>query len=122
MKMTKQTDQPQMVDNKPEFKDNASVVTVQDWVSKAETLWALKTVSENFSFRASDGLTELFQRMFPDSHIAQHMTMSRTKVAYMIGYGLGPYFFQKTIDDILRSTNTYHTIHIDKTTTAQVKK
>ena len=46
--------------------------------------------------------------MFPDSHIAQHMTMSRTKVAYMIGYGLGPYFLQKTIDDILRSPNTFH--------------
>ena len=50
------------------------------------------------------------------------MTMSRTKVAYMIGYGLGPYFLQKTIDDILRSPNTYYTIHIDETTTAQVKK
>ena len=34
------------------------------------------------------------------------MTMSRTKVAYMIGYGLGPYFLQKTVDDILRSPNT----------------
>ena len=92
MKKTKQTDQPQMVDKKPESKDNESVLTVQDQVSKAETLWALKTVSENFSFRASDGSPELFQRMFPDSHIAQHMTMSRTKVAYMIGYGLGPIF------------------------------
>ena len=60
--------------------------------------------------------------MFPDSHIAQHMTMSRTKVAYLIGYGLGPYFLQKTIDVILRSPNTYYTIHIDETTTVQVKK
>ena len=60
--------------------------------------------------------------MFPGSHIAQHMTMSRTKVAYMIIYGLGPYFLQKAIDDILRSPNTYYTIQIDETTTAQVKK
>ena len=60
--------------------------------------------------------------MFPDSHIAQHMTMSRTKVAYIIGYGLGPYFLQKIIDDILRSPNTHYTIYIDETTTAQVKK
>ena len=122
MKKTKQTDQPQVVDKKPESKDNESVLTVQDQVSKAETLWSLKTVSENFSFRASDGSPELFQRMFPDSHIAQHMTVSSTKVAYMIGYGLGPYFLQKTIDDTLRSPNTYHTIYIDETTTAQVKK
>ena len=84
--------------------------------------WALKTFSENFSFRASEGSPELFQRMFPDSHIAQYVTMSKTKVAYMIGYGLGPYFHQRTIDDILRSPDTYYTIHIDETTTAQVKK
>ena len=77
-----------MVDKKPESKDNESVLTVQDQVSKAETLWALMTVSEIFLFRASDGSPELFQRMFPDSHIAQHMIMSRTKVVYMIGYGL----------------------------------
>ena len=111
-----------MVEKKPESKDNESVLTVQDQVSKAETLWALKTVSENFSFGASDGSPELFQRMFPDSHIAQDMTVSRTKVVYMIGYGLGPYFLQKTIDDILRSPNTYHTIHIDEKITAKVKK
>ena len=86
-----------MVDKKPESKDNESVLTVQDQVSKAETLWALKTVSENFSFRASDGSPDLFQRMFPDSHIAQHMTMSRTKVTYMIGYELGPYFFRRQL-------------------------
>ena len=42
-----------------------------------------------------------FKGMFTDSHIAQHMTMSRTKVAYMIGYGLGPYFLQKSIDDMI---------------------
>ena len=65
-----------MVDKKPESKNKESVLTVQDQVSKAETLWALKTGIEDFSFRASDGSLELFQRMFPDSHIAQHMLMS----------------------------------------------
>ena len=39
----------------------------------------------------------------------------------MIGYGLGPYLLQKTIDDILRSPNTCYTIHINETT-ASVKK
>ena len=48
MKKTKQPDQPHMVDKKSESKDNESVLTVQDQVSKAGTLWALKTVSENF--------------------------------------------------------------------------
>ena len=41
-------------------------MTVQDQIMKAESLWALKTASENFSFRISDGVPELFQKMFPD--------------------------------------------------------
>ena len=76
-------------------KDTKSVMTLQDQIMKAETLWALKTASENFSFRVSDGVPELFQKMFPDSTTAKHMTMSRTKVSYMISHGLGPYFQQQ---------------------------
>ena len=98
------------------------VLTLQDQILQAETLWALKTAHENFSFRASDGLPELFQRMFGDSAVAHSMTMSRMKMSYLIGHGLGPYFLQKTIDDILKSSDPYYTIHFDETTTAQVKK
>ena len=48
-------------------KDTELVVTVQDQIVKVETLWALKTASENFSFRASDVIPQLFQKMFADS-------------------------------------------------------
>ena len=105
-----------------ECKGSESTLTVQDQVLKAETLWTLKTASDNIPFRTTDGIPELFQRMFVDSTIAQHMTMSRTKVSYMMGYGLGPHFLQMTVDDILSSPNTYYTIHFDGTTTVQVKK
>ena len=37
-------------------KDTESAMTVQDQIMKAETLWALKTASENLSFRVSDGI------------------------------------------------------------------
>ena len=57
-------------------KDTESVMTVQDQIVKAETLWVPGTASENFSFRASDGIPQLLQKMFLDSTIAQHMTMS----------------------------------------------
>ena len=97
-------------------------MTVQDQIMKAETLWALKTASEDFSFRVSDGVPELFQKMFPDSTIAKHMTMSRTKVSYMISHGLGPYFQQQTVEDIQRVPNTYYTLHFDETTNVQNKK
>lgn len=103
-------------------KDVENVLTVQDQIVKAETLWALKTASENFSFRVSDGVPELFQKMFPDSTVAKHITMSRTKVAYMIGHGLGPYFKREIVDDIQRFPSTYFTIQFDETTNAQMKK
>ena len=96
-------------------------MTVQDQVSKAETLWVLRQSVKTFHPEPRMVHLSYFKECFPDSHIAQHMTMSRTKVACMTGYGLGPYFLQKTIDDILRSPNTYYTIHFDETTTAQVK-
>ena len=40
----------------------------------------------------------------------------------MIGHGLGPYFLQKTVDDILNTPRTYFTLHFDATTTLQIKK
>ena len=50
------------------------------------------------------------------------MTVSHTKVSYVISHGLGPCFLQKTIDDILSSPDTYYMIHFDQTTTSQIKK
>ena len=40
-------------------------MTVQDQIMKAETLWALKTASENFSFRVSDGSTRVISKDVP---------------------------------------------------------
>ena len=49
------------------------------------------------------------------------MTMSRTKVSYMISHGLGPYFQQQTVEGIQRIPNTYYTLHFDETTNAQIQ-
>ena len=93
-----------------------------DQICKAEALWALKTAKDDFSFRASDGFPQLLQRMCPDSEIAKGMKMSRTKVSYIIAYGLGPYFLQKTVDDILNTPRTNFTLQFDETITSQIKK
>ena len=55
--------------------------------------------------------------MCPDSEIAKGVKMSRTKLSYVIGHGLGPYFLQKTVDNILNTPGTYFTLHFDETTT-----
>ena len=60
--------------------------------------------------------------MCPDSEIAKGVKMSCTKVSYVIGHELGPYFLQKTVDDILNTPGTYFTLHFDETTTSQIKK
>ena len=96
-------------------------MSLPDQICKAEALWALKTAKDDFSFRASDGFPQLLQRMCPDSEIAKGVKMSRTKVSYVIGHGLGPYFLQKTVDDILNTPRTYFTLHFDETT-SQIKK
>ena len=97
-------------------------MSLPDQICKAEVLWALKTAKDDFSFHASDGFPQLLQRMCPDSEIAKGVKMSRTKVSYIIGHGLGPYFLQKTVDDILSTPGTYFTLHFDETTTSQIKK
>ena len=78
-------------------------MSLPDQICKAEALWALKTAKNDFSFHASDGFPQLLQRMCPDSEIGEGVKMSRTKVSYVIGHGLGPYFLQKTVDDILNT-------------------
>ena len=84
-------------------------MSLPDHICKAEALWALKTAKDDFSFRASDGFPQLLQRMCPDSEMAKGVKMSRTKVSYVIGHGLGPYFLQKTVYDILNTQNLLYT-------------
>ena len=94
-------------------------MSLPDQICKAEALWALKTARDDFSFHASDGFPQLLQRMCPDSEIAKGVKISCTKVSYVIGHELGPYFLQKT-DNILNTPRTYFTLHFDET--SQIKK
>ena len=84
-------------------------MSLSDHICKAEALWALKTAKDDFSFCDTDGFPQLLQRMCPDSEMAKGVKMSRTKVSYVIGHGLGPYFLQKTVDDILNTQNLLYT-------------
>ena len=97
-------------------------MSLPDQICKAEALWALKIAKDDFSFCASDGFPQLLQRICPDSEIAKGVEMSRTKVSYVIGHGLGPYFLHTTVDGILNTPGTYITLHFDETTTSQIKK
>jgi hypothetical protein len=56
-----------------------------------------------FSFRSSDDIVGLFHRMFPDSLIAQKMSLGRDKMGYSIRFGLATYFNDQLMDLALKS-------------------
>jgi hypothetical protein len=68
----------------------------------AEILWTLKVVANHFSYNSCDGLSELFVAMFPDSEIAAKFSLGYDKVRYVLNFGLGPHFYQKLVDSLLR--------------------
>jgi hypothetical protein len=71
-----------------------------DQVTKAEILWALKSVQQGFSYKNSDETGKLFRSMFPDSKLAEKFSIQHSKMSYIISHGLGPYFHDRLIEDI----------------------
>ena len=104
MKTVKDTDKGQSsLLDKSKADHGEETMSLSDQICKAEALRALKTAKDDSSFCASVGFLQLLQRMCPDSEIAKGVKMSHTKVSYVIDHGLGPYFLQKTVDDILNT-------------------
>ena len=64
---------------------------INEQVTSAEIVWALETIATRNSYR-SGANNNLFKTMFPDSQIAAKLEMGRTKLAYLITFGLAPYF------------------------------
>ena len=73
-----------------------------------ETRWALKIVMMHASCRFSLNLNELFMVIFPDSDIAENFKMSKTKVSYMIVYGIAEYFHCSLLSLLRKSQLLHH--------------
>lgn len=97
------------------------VWTVKDLTAKAEIVAAMWFCSGNTSFMTADGLVPFFKHMFPDSKIAQFMSLGSNKMSYLIAYGLGPFFAAQTVAEI-KKAKAFFTLHFDETMNAQVKK
>ena len=95
--------------------------TLQTQVTAAEGLWAFKVSEDDLSLRTCDDISTLFKRMFPDSNIANLITMSRSKILYVSQDGLGPLLLPWLCDNISKSTGCY-TLMFDEATTEQNKK
>lgn len=58
--------------------------------TKAEIIWCFKVATSHYSFRSCADLSSILYTMFPDSAIAQQMSLGIDKVFYFIKFGLYP--------------------------------
>ena len=80
---------------------------------KAEILYALHAVMHHHSARSNDKSGELFKKMFWDSKIAKGYSMHRTKMGYLINFGIA-LAFKETLLTQLRNA-TCITVMFDET-------
>jgi len=66
----------------------------------AEVLWCLDTVAKHQSLNSNEGISEMFQAMFPDSEIAKSFTCGKDQAGYVIRFGLAPFFKKELVDRI----------------------
>ena len=98
-----------------------SLTNRKDDSTKAEIIWAAKTATSNYSFRSSDGIGNTFRAMFSNADTLRSFSMGRTKLSYLMAYGLGPAFKEQLIYDVRRSNSPF-SLQYDETTQSQVKK
>jgi hypothetical protein len=102
---------------------NSNMLTVMvsdtDDVIKAEIIQALKIIRYHQSFRSCGEDSLMFSVMFPDSKIAQKYAMDKTKLKYVIEFGIALYIRTFLKIDMAR---TPYSFAFDETTTAHTKK
>ncbi len=67
--------------------------------TESEISWALKCVLDHTPLTKTNDINQQFQFMFSDSKIAENFSMGEKKAAYLITFGIAPYFK----DQLLRS-------------------
>ncbi|XP_034095204.1 uncharacterized protein LOC117561737 [Gymnodraco acuticeps] len=52
------------------------------------------------SINSNEGISDLFQAMFPDSEIAKKFACGKDKTGYIVRFGLAPYFKEQLVNSI----------------------
>ena len=71
---------------------NTSATTSKVLSIPAEIFWALKVVQSNLSLNSCNDLNSLFWKMFPDSDIAHSYSIAKTRLWYVINFGIATNF------------------------------
>ena len=96
-------------------------LTLGQKVTRAEIIATIQYAANNVPFSQADNLGACYKEQFPDSRITDNISISSNKMSYIVGYGLGPYFTQETVKELVNG-NSYFTLQFDETVSAQVKK
>ena len=86
----------------------------------AEILWCLNMVNQHLSYNSCSHVSELFSAMFPESEVAQKLSMMKTKSRYMIIYGLAPYFKKKLLKKI--NFSFFYSVSFDESFNSELQK
>ena len=121
MKKPEQSYEKPNEDVKAETSSADGKFTIAQQATKAEIIATLQHAGNNAPFLQAETLGACYQEQFPDSQIAQRVSISSNKMSYLVGYGLGPYFTRQTVNELVRGTS-FFTLHFDETVTAQTKK
>ena len=72
---------------------------------RSEIIWALHNTVTHQSFTSSQAANELSINMFSDSEIAKKFSCGKTKLSYLVTFGLAPYFSSDVIAKLHDSSN-----------------
>lgn len=95
----------------------SSSCNITEYVNKqsvacAEIRWILNKVVRHLSLRDSENACDLFKIMFPDSDIASKIKLHKDKTAYVVTYGLRP-FFQGELVKVIQKCD-YFSVSFDE--------
>lgn len=88
------------ISNAPAKKSDLNSFVTKDDVLSAELIWAMKLVFSHTSYNSFNDAAAIFQKMFDDSSKAKSMTLGRAKMAYLVSFGLAPYFKNQLISTL----------------------
>ena len=95
-------------------------LTLQEKIATSEILCAQKVGQSNYSYSSCDATPALFKRMFPGD-VAEHFSMSKSKVSYLLSDGLGPHYRREMCASICETKSVF-TLQHDETANTQNHK
>jgi hypothetical protein len=60
----------------------------------------MKVIFSHYSLNSCRGVGQIFKSMFPDSNIAERMSIYSNKTTYLVNYALAPYFHSQLVSSI----------------------